>query len=125
MTPRHMKAFWITMLLVAGTATISLAQVTLIVQEKVSVSRVLAGHVDIGIAKVPAEGISVEARRSDGTVVGFTKTDASGFFRVDSPKVSGLIHVLLSAPGVNPYELRVKITRRGPTELRIHMSNAT
>jgi len=95
-----------------------------IVQEKVSVSRVLAGHVDIGVAMVPAEGISVEARRPDGTVLALTKTDANGFFHMDSPKASGPIHLRLSAPGVNPYELRVKISRRGQTELRIHMSNA-
>ena len=118
-------ALLITLLLVAGSAMSSRAQVTVIVQEKVSGSRVLAGHVDIGIAKVPAEGISVEARRPDGTVLAATKTDATGFFRLDSPKASGLIHLRLSAPGVSLYELRVGITKGGPTELRIHMSNAT
>lgn len=125
MRPKHTMTFWGMLLVVAGTANISRAQVTVIVQEKVSAIRSLAGHVDIGIARVPAEGISVEARRPDGTVLAVTKTDATGFFRVDSPKASGLIHVRLSAPGVNPYELRVKITKRGEAKLRIHMSNAT
>lgn len=36
------------------------AQTTVIVQEGVSVSRALAGHADIGITKVPADGITVE-----------------------------------------------------------------
>ena len=125
MTLKPMTKFWIGVVLVAGAASSARAQVTVIVQEKVSVSRVLAGHVDIGDVKVPAEGISVEARRPDGTVLAITKTDATGFFRMDPPKGSGLIHVRLSAPGVNPYELRVKITKRGQSELRIHMSNAT
>lgn len=125
MISKHMIAFWIALFLSAGATTSSHGQVSVIVQQNISVSRVLAGHVDIGIAKVPAEGISVEARRPDGTPLGVTKTDATGFFRLDPPSASGLIHVRLSAPGVNPYELRVKITRHGSAELRIHMSNAT
>ena len=120
-----MTKYWIGLLLVAWAVPSARAQVTVIVQEKVSVCRVLAGHVDIGDVKVPAEGIAVEARRPDGTVLAVAKTDARGFFRMDPPKGSGLIHLRLSAPGVNPYELRVKISKSGQPELRIHMSNAT
>jgi hypothetical protein len=101
------------------------AQVTAIVQEKVSISRVLAGHLKIGIEKIPAKGISVEARSADGNVLALVKTDANGFFRMDTPKQSGIIHLRLFAPGVNPYELRVKIKRFGPSQLLIFMNYAT
>jgi hypothetical protein len=102
------------------------AQTTVFIQEKVSISRVLAGHVDIGITKVPAEGITVELCSSDWkTVLASTKTDANGHFFLEKPKSGEMFYVRLSAPGVNPYQLRVQLKKHGPQELKIHLSNAT
>jgi len=101
------------------------AQATVFVEAKVADSRVLAGHVDIGVVKTPAADITVELRSSDGsTVLASTKTDANGYFHLDPPKSRGPLHLRLSAPGVNPYELRVRIKKNGPAELQIHLSNA-
>lgn len=36
------------------------AQTTLIVQQKVSTSQALAGHVNVGLAQEPAKGVTVE-----------------------------------------------------------------
>jgi hypothetical protein len=106
-------------------ASAGYAQTTVFVQAKVADSRVLAGHVDIGIVKAPAVNITVEVRSSDGgTVLASTKTDANGYFHLDLPKIRGPLHLRLSAPGVNPYELRVRIKKNGPAELQIHLSNA-
>ncbi len=124
---KYSAALWLKFILILiGLVLVqSHAQVTVIVQEKVSISRVLAGHVKIGVEKIAAEGISVEARSSEGKVLALTKTDANGFFRIDSPRQSGLIHLRLFAPGVNPYELRVKLIRFGPSKLYIYMNTAT
>ena len=109
-----------------GTTAAVRAQTTLIVQKKVSVSRNLAGSVDIGIAKTPAENITVEVRSSEsGPPLASTKTDTKGYFHLDLPKSGGMFYLRLSAPGVNPYELRVRIRKSGPQELQIHLSNAT
>lgn len=102
------------------------AQTTVIVQEGVSVSRALAGHADIGITKVPADGITVELCSPDWqTALASTKTDKNGYFTLEKPKSGDLFYVRLSAPGVNPYLLRVRIKKHGAKELLIHLSNAT
>lgn len=102
------------------------AQSTVIVQEQVSVSRVLAGHADIGITRAPAEGITVELCSSDWqTVVSSATTDKNGYFSFERPTASGLSYIRLSAPGVNSYQLRVRLKRHGAKELNIHLSNAT
>jgi hypothetical protein len=112
--------------LLIGAAPTAYAQTTVIVQKEVAVSRILAGHVDIGIIKAPAENITVEVRNSNkGMALASAKTDAKGYFHVDTPKSGGLFYLRLSAPGVNPYELRVRIKKNGPPELQIHLSNAT
>jgi hypothetical protein len=102
------------------------AQSTIVIQEKVAVSRVLAGHADIGIVKTPAEGITVELCGSGWhDVLASTTTDAKGYFLLDKPKTGNLFYLRLSAPGVNPYELRVRTKKSGRPELQIHLSNAT
>ena len=102
------------------------AQSTVIVQEGVSVSRTLAGHADIGIIKASAEGITVELCSPDWqTVLASTKTDKNGYFSLRKPKLGDLFYLRLSASGVNPYQLRVRIKKHGAKELNIHLSNAT
>ena len=115
--------FWLFLFL--ATATVR-AQTTTIEQEKVATSRALAGHADIGITKVPAEDITVDLCSSDWkTVLASTKTDANGYFSLEKPKTGDLFYIRLSASGVNPFQLRVRVKKHGPRELKIHLSNAT
>jgi hypothetical protein len=101
------------------------AQTTVFIQEKVSVSRALAGYADIGITNAAAEGITVALCSSDWSkVLASTQTDARGYFMLETPKTGDLFYLRLSAPGVNPYQLRVKIKKNTRSELRIHLSNA-
>jgi hypothetical protein len=102
------------------------AQATLIVQEKVSVSQALAGHVNVGMAHEPAKGVTVELCSPDWqTVIASAKTDDHGYFSLEKPAAGKLFYIRLSAPGINPYQLRVRIRKQGPPELTIHLSIAT
>ncbi len=102
------------------------AQTTLVVQKKVSVSRALAGHVDIGITNTPAKGVSVDLCSSDWkAILASTKTDDSGYFSLSAPTTARLYYIRLSAPGVNPYQLRVRLKKNAPAELKIHLSIAS
>ena len=86
-------------------ASVGTAQET-VLQSWVTVSRVLAGHVDMGDQAFPAADITVEVRSSDGRkVLASTKTDVNGLFRLGPPKTGGLLYLRLSAPGVKTYAL--------------------
>jgi hypothetical protein len=101
------------------------AQATLVVQQKVSISQALAGHVNVGIAHEPAKGVTVELCSPDWqTVIASAKTDDHGYFSLEKPATGKLFYLRLSAPGINPYQLRVRIQKRGPPELTIHLSIA-
>jgi hypothetical protein len=111
------------LLILAGSA--GHAQTTVFIQEKVAVSRALAGYADIGITKTPAEGITVALCSSDWSrVLASTQTDARGYFSLETPKTGDLFYLRLSAPGVNPYQVRVRIKKNARSELRVHLSNA-
>lgn len=111
-------------LLVILVASVGRAQNT-VIQEWVSVSRALAGYADLGITEVPAEGITVTLCGSDWiTVLASTQTDERGYFSLETPKTGDLFYLRLSAPGVNPYQLRVRIENTARSELRIHLSSA-
>jgi hypothetical protein len=123
---RHQSALLAVSLFLLVEVPTGLAQNTVIIQEEVAVSRVLAGHADIEITKAPADGVRVELCSSGWrTVLDSTKTDANGYFFLNKPKTGNLFYLRLSAPGVNPYELRVRTSRKGTTELQIHLTNAT
>ena len=114
----------ITVLLVL-TALVANAQSALVVQERVAVSRALAGHVDVGITKVPAKGVTGEMCSPDWkTILASTKTDETGHFSLERPRTGKLFYVKLSAPGVNPNQLRVCL-KKGAPELTIHLDIAT
>ena len=102
------------------------AQTALIVQEKVSVSQALAGHVNVGLTQEAAKEVMVEICRPDWqTVIASTKTDDHGHFSLKKPAAGKLFYLRLSGPGINPYQLRVRIQKHGPPELAIHLSLAT
>lgn len=107
------------------TITAGYAQTAVIVQKNVAVSRTLAGHVSVGITKVPAKDITVELCSPDWqTVLSSTKTDNNGYFFLEKPAAGKLFNIRLSAPGVNPYRLRVRIKEDGAQELTIHLDIA-
>jgi hypothetical protein len=101
------------------------AQTTVFIQERVTVSHALAGYADLGMTKTPAEGITVALCSSDwSTVLASTQTNARGYFSLEAPKAGSIFYLRLSAPGVNPYQLRVRIKKGARSELRVHLSNA-
>jgi hypothetical protein len=115
--------------LVAGAAIAASeanGQSQLIIQEWVSVSQAVAGNVDIGSAATPAEGVTVDLC-SPGwkAVLSSTKTDRGGHFSLSAPATARLYYLRLSGPGVNPYQLRVRLRKDAPRELRIRLELAT
>jgi hypothetical protein len=57
-------------------------------------------------------------------VIASANTDDHGYFSLAKPAVGKLFYIRLSAPGINPYQLRVRIKKNGPPELIIHLSIA-
>jgi hypothetical protein len=100
--------------------------IVLMQQEWVSASQTLAGHATIGTINVPANGIKVELCSPNWqTGLASTTTDRNGYFSLDTPKSGKLFYVRLSAPEVNPYQLRVRLKKNAPKELTIHLKNST
>jgi len=99
---------------------------TLVMQREVSVSGALAGRVLVRGTDEPARGVTVELRSSDWqTVLASTKTDEQGHFLLEQPKTGNLFYVRVSAPGMDIYELRVRIKKHAKQELTIRLSIAT
>jgi hypothetical protein len=99
---------------------------TLVVQKEVSVSRALTGHVLVRGTDEPANGVTVELCSSDWkTVFTSTKTDEKGHFELEQPATGKLFYIRVSAPGMDIYELRVRIDKRAAQEVTIDLSVAT
>jgi hypothetical protein len=97
-----------------------------VVQEEISISRSLAGHVFVLGTDNPADGVTVELRSPDWkTVLTSAKTDKTGYFSLEQPKTGKLFYIRVSAPGMDIYELRVRIKKQTTQELTIHLSVAT
>lgn len=101
------------------------AQTQLVVQEGIIVSRSLSGHVNIGLEKVAAKGVKVELCSSDWKkVLASVKSDETGYFSLE--KTAGkLFHLRFSAPGVNPLQVKVRLSKHAAHDLSIHLSIAT
>jgi hypothetical protein len=109
--------FW-----VVGSA---LAQTQLVVQEDVIVSRSLSGHVNIGLEKVAGKGVTVELCSPDWkTVLASAKSDDAGYFSLEKPP-GKLFNLRFSAPGVNPLQVKVRLSKHATHDLSIHLSIAT
>ena len=99
---------------------------TLVRQEKISLSRSLTGQVLVKGTDELADGVTVELRSSDWKdVLASTKTDAKGHFSLETPKKGNLFYIRVSAPGMDIYELRVRINKHSTQELTIRLSVAT
>jgi hypothetical protein len=98
----------------------------LVVQKEISVVRTLAGHVLVQGTNEPVPGVTVELRNSNWkTVLTSTKTDENGYFSLEKPATGKLFYIRLSAPGMDPYQLRVRIKMQAARELIIRLSVAT
>jgi hypothetical protein len=98
----------------------------LVVQREVSVSHALAGHTVAWGTEEPISGATVELCSSDWkTVLASTKTDKQGHFSLQQPTTRELFHIRVSAPGMNMYELRVRIKKQAAQELTIRLTIAT
>jgi hypothetical protein len=123
---KSLRSFFISVVFCLSYAGYGHTQTALIVQQKVSVSQALSGHVNAGLAPEPAKGVTVELCSPDWqTVIASAKTDDRGYFSLEKPATGKLFYIRLSAPGINPYRLRVRIQKHGPPELTIHLSIAT
>jgi hypothetical protein len=99
---------------------------TLVVQKEISVSRALAGHVLVRGTDEPADGVTVELCSPDWKeVLTSTKTDQKGHFSLEQPATGKLFYVRASAPGMDIYELRVRLKKNAGQELTIRLSVAT
>jgi hypothetical protein len=72
----------------------------------------------------PLSGVTVELCNLTGKQLTTTKTDKNGI-SLEKPATGKLFHIRLSAPGMNPYQLRVRIKMQAASELTIHLSVAT
>jgi hypothetical protein len=98
----------------------------LVIQEEISVSRALAGHVLVWGTDEPASGVTVELCSADWkTVFKSTKTDEKGHFELEQPTTGKLFYIRVSAPGMNIHELRVRIKKQAEKELTIRLTIAT
>lgn len=99
---------------------------TLVVQKEISVSRALTGRVLVAGTDELANGVTVELCSAGWkTVFKSTKTDEKGHFELEQAPTGKLFYLRVSAPGMDIYELRVRITKRAAQELTIHLSVAT
>jgi len=97
-----------------------------VVQQEISISRALVGHVLVLGTDEPAGEVIVELRSPDWkTVLASTKTDKTGYFSLEQPTTGKLFYIRVSAPGMDIYELRVRIKKRAAQELTIRLSVAT
>ena len=97
-----------------------------VVQQQISVSRSLTGHVLVRGTDEPAVRATVAVCSPDcQTVLASTKTDEQGHFSLEQPATGKLFYIRVSAPGMDIYELRVRINKRARQDLTIHLSIAT
>lgn len=121
-----MKIPLLAALFLFSTQSAANAQATIFVQERILSARSLEGYAYIGIDGLPAEGITVTVCSPDWIEPMETvRTGPSGYFRFETGHKDGLYYLKLSAPGVNTYQLRVRLNHRKKSLIKIALSNAT
>ena len=82
----------------------------------------LAGHVLVLGTDEPASGVTVELCSADWrTVIRSTKTDEKGHFSLERAATGKLFCIRASAPGMDIYELRVRVDKHATQELTIRL----
>jgi hypothetical protein len=120
--PKRLLTLGLVLFLAVGTGHSTMT----VVQKQISVSRKLAGHAEIGGTNVPANGVTVELCSSNWkTILASTKTDERGYFSLDKSATGKLFYIRLSGPGLDIYQLRVRIEKHATPEVTIHLSSAT
>ena len=120
--PKRLLTLGLVLFLAVGTGHSTMT----VVQKQISVSRKLAGHAEIGGTNVPANGVTVELCSSNWeTVLASTKTDERGYFSLEKSATGKLFYIRLSGPGLDIYQLRVRIEKHATPELTTHLSSAT
>jgi hypothetical protein len=98
----------------------------LVERKDASVSRALAGRAFVHGTNEPIRDVTVELCSSDWkTVLTSTKTDENGHFSLEKPAIGKLFYLRLSAPGMDIYQLRVRIKKQAAPELTIRLIVAT
>ena len=98
----------------------------LVLQRWVSISRSLDGQVLVSGTDEPISGATVELCSSGWKkVIASAKTDDKGNFSLEQNSKSKLFYLRVSAPGMNTYQLRVRINKHAEQGLNIHLSVAT
>ena len=118
------KCLWLVMLVfwIAGSVQ---GQTQLVVQEGVLISHSLSGHVNIGLEKVVGKGVTVELCSADWKkVLASTKTDENGYFSLEKPS-GKLFHLRFSSAGLNPLQVKVRLSKHAAQDLSIHLGIAT
>lgn len=107
--------------------TVSVGYSTMrVVQKEVTVSRALAGRIYVKGTSMPARDVTVELCTAGWkTVLATTRTDAQGYFVLKVSNSKKLFYVRLSAPGMDIYELRVRIDKNVSQDLTLYLSVAT
>ncbi len=99
-----------------------------VVQQQVSVSRSLTGLVLVLVLGTdePSKGATVEVCSPNWqTVLASKKTDEQGHFSLEQPAPGKLFYIRVSAPGMDIYELWVRINKHAKQDLTIRLGIAT
>lgn len=97
----------------------------LIVQKQISTSRALAGVVTVRGTAEPVNGATIDLCTPDWkTVILSTKTNDKGHFSLKQGRTAKLFYLRVSAPGMDTYQLRVRIHEHARQELSIGLSVA-
>ncbi len=120
--PRSLTVFILVLFLALGTGH----STELVIQKEVTTSSALAGRVLVPLTDKPVDGATVQLLSSDWkTVLASTTTDVKGHFSLEQPKKGKLFYIRVSAPGMDIYELRVRIKKHATQELTIRLTVAT
>jgi len=103
----------------------SQAQTTVVTREGIVVSRALSGRVELGMDKMPVKGTTVELCSANWKdVLASVKTDDDGHFSLQHQS-GKLFYLRVSSPGLNPYQVRVRVDKQSKDDLTIRMDVAT